>query len=149
MPGIDFDKVVPGGDFFHDANLRGIENGEEYAVQEQQRECAKAELVTEEKRNQQNGNGHADGSPAHDTVLRKTPCKVTGDRHHDDARREHGELEQEAQPKESASFRIKSYPTLKMDEQSQLHERTEKNRNVIGYLAGVYCAFHIALKKLK
>ena len=62
--------------------------------------------------------------------------------HRDDARREHGDLEQKAQPKESSSFRIKSYPSLKMDEQSQLHERTEKNRNVIGNLAGVYCAFH-------
>ena len=93
MLGVDFNEIVSAGDFLHDADFRRIENGEEYTVQEQECKCAKVEPIAKEERYQQNGNGHANGGPAHDFAFGIAPGKVTCNMHHDDARREHGELE--------------------------------------------------------
>ena len=94
MLGVDLHQVVSVGDFFHEADFRRAENGEEDAVEEQQCECAKVEPVTKEKCDKQNGDGHADGGPAHDLALGEAACEITCHMHHDDARREHGELEE-------------------------------------------------------
>ena len=92
--GVDLHEVVPVGDFFHEADFGRIENREENAVQEQECKCAKVEPIAKEERNQQNGDGHADGRPTHDLALGETAGEVTCHMHHDDAWREHGELEE-------------------------------------------------------
>ena len=94
MHRVDFNKIAPVRNFFHEADLGGIENGQEYTIKEQKCKCAKVESIAKEERYQQDRDCHADRGPTHDLALGETAGEVTCHMHHDDAWREHGELKE-------------------------------------------------------
>ena len=129
VPRVNLDQVFGLDHLLHYTELGRSENGEENTIESQQAVCNPFGTRHITNDNCDNGSKHSHRRPCHHAALVEAPRKVARRRHHENGRREDGDLEQHAAPPEGRTFEREGEPTLEMDEKSHLDKNAAEGKN--------------------
>ena len=128
VPRVDFHEVFALDHLLHDTEFGRGENREEDAVKAEQAVSDPFGTSHITDNDSDNGGEHSHRRPGHHAALVEAAREITCRRHHENGRRENGDLEQHAAPPEGRAFERKGEPALEMDKKSHLDENTAKNK---------------------